>query len=66
VGAAIAFSAEKNASLTDAISQSSPDTERPAEMATLKQQNDLIAGITEEANHLAASIRIALRDAAAA
>jgi hypothetical protein len=35
-------------------------------MATRKQPKDLIAGVAEEANHLAACIRDVLRDAAAA
>jgi len=36
----------KGASLEDAISQSGPDAGLPALLATLKQQLDVVAGIT--------------------
>jgi len=65
-GGAVTAAAAKQASPEDAISQSSYDTGQAALLSTLKQQNDTIAGIADEAYHQAEGIRIVLRDAAAA
>jgi len=48
------------------MSQSSFDAGRAALLTSLQRQNDNIAGIAQEAYHLAEDIRIGLRDAAAA
>lgn len=61
-GAAVTPLAAKGASLNDAVSQPGPDAELLALLVTLKQQNDLLAAIEEEARRLPRGITLASRD----
>jgi len=66
VGTTLIFAAAKGASMKDAISQLRPGVGLPALLASLKLQNEIIAGIAEAAYQAAEGVRILLRDAAAA